>query len=263
MICILIIYTEGYDTNEKQGYQGIRLNNRFCTRCGALLRPDDTCPNCDAAANTNSGKEKLDVKGMSMGVLDCAKAFFSKEPHKAVDAVTGSFFMWIVFGVVNVIFAALGTSVIFSNGVDWAIHKVTGLDAQMLSNLISQDINTSGTGIFFFSLLTMAGCLAAFAGILYLFSMLEGKRLPLIKTFKAVTICFFPMTIMSFAAFLFSYIFFTVSVVFVLIGMLGSITMFNDYAKRTGCEMTFWGRVLCNAAQIVAAAMILGISVSV
>ena len=239
------------------------MNNRFCTRCGALLRPDDTCPNCDPAPNATQNKGQFDVRNMGMGILDCAKAFFSREPHKAVDAVTESFFMWIVFGVLNVIFAALGTSVIFSNGVDWAIHKVTGLDSVMLSNLISQDINTSGVGIFFFSLLTMAGCLAAFAGILYLFSVLEGKRLPLIRTFKAVTICFFPMTIMSFAAFLFSYILFTVSVVFVLIGMLGSITMFNDYAKRAGCELTFWGRVLCNAAQIVAAAMILGISVSV
>ena len=239
------------------------MNNRFCTRCGALLRPDDTCPNCDAAPNTTQGKGKLDVKGMGMGILDCAKAFFSKEPHKAVDAVTGSHFMWIVFGVVNVIFAALGTSVIFSNGVDWAIHKVTGLDSQMLSSLISRDVNSSGIGIFFFSLLTMAGCLAAFAGIQYLFSVLEGKRLPLIKTFKAVTICFFPMTIMSFAAFLFSFFLFTVSVVLVLVGMLGSITMFNDYARRTTGEMSFWGRVLCNAAQIVATAMILGISVSV
>jgi hypothetical protein len=162
-----------------------------------------------------------------------------------------------------VIFAALGTSVIFSNGVDWAINKVTGLDSYMLGNLISQDVNTSGLGIFFFSLLSMAGCLAAFAGIQYLFSALEGKRLPLIKTFKAVTVCFFPMTIMSFAAFLFSFFLFTVSVVFVLVGMLGSITMFNDYAKRTSGDMSFWGRVLCNAAQIVAAAMILGISVSV
>ena len=198
-----------------------------------------------------------------MGVFDCAKAFFSKEPHKAVDAVTQSHFMWIVFGAVNVIFAALGTSVVFSNGVDWAVHKVTGLDSGMLGNLISQDVNTSGVGIFFFSLLTMAGCLAAFAGIQYFFSVMEGKRLPLFKTFKAVTICFFPMTIMSFAAFLFSFFLFTVSVVLVLVGMLGSITMFNDYAKRTAGEMSFWGRVLCNAAQIVAAAMILGISVSV
>lgn len=238
------------------------MNSRFCTRCGALLRPDDTCPNCDGAP-VSRHSAKFDVKEMGMGVFDCAKAFFSKEPHKAVDAVTQSHFMWIVFGAVNVIFAALGTSVVFSNGVDWAVHKVTGLDSGMLGNLISQDVNTSGVGIFFFSLLTMAGCLAAFAGIQYFFSVMEGKRLPLFKTFKAVTICFFPMTIMSFAAFLFSFFLFTVSVVLVLVGMLGSITMFNDYAKRTAGEMSFWGRVLCNAAQIVAAAMILGISVSV
>ena len=224
------------------------MNSRFCTRCGALLRPDDTCPNCDSApATPQSG----------------GSAFFSKEPHKAVDAVTGSHFMWIVFGVLNVIFAALGTSVIFSNGVDWAINQLTGLDSSMISNFLPEEINTSGVGIFFFSLLTMAGCLAAFAGIQYLFSVLEGKRLPLIKTFKAVTICFFPMTLMSLLAFLFSFFLFTVSVVFVLIGMLGSITMFNDYAKRTTGEMSFWGRVLCNAAQIIATAAILGISVSV
>ncbi len=239
------------------------MNNRFCTRCGALLRPDDTCPNCDPSPAASRGSGKFDVKNMGMGIIDCARAFFSREPHKAVDAVTQSHFMWIVFGLVNVIFAALGTSVIFSNGVDWVIRKMTGLDSFMLSNLISKDVNTSGVGIFFFSLLTMAGCLAAFAGILYFFSLLEGKRLPLFRTFKAVTICFFPMTIMSLVAFLFSFFLFTVSVVFVLIGMLGSITMFNDYAKRAGCEMSFWGRVLCNAAQIVAAAMILGISVSV
>ena len=238
------------------------MNSRFCTRCGALLRPDDTCPNCDGAP-VSRHSAKFDVKEMGMGVFDCAKAFFSKEPHKAVDAVTQSHFMWIVFGAVNVIFAALGTSVVFSNGVDWAVHKVTGLDSGMLGTRISQDVNTSGVGIFFFSLLTMAGCLAAFAGIQYFFSVMEGKRLPLFKTFKAVTICFFPMTIMSFAAFLFSFFLFTVSVVLVLVGMLGSITMFNDYAKRTAGEMSFWGRVLCNAAQIVAAAMILGISVSV
>ncbi len=239
------------------------MNSRFCTRCGALLRPDDTCPNCDGAAEAPQNHGKFDVKELSMGIVDCARAFFSKEPHKAVDAVTESHFMWIVFGVVNVIFAALGTSVIFSNGVDWAINKMTGLDSYMLGNLISSDVNTSGLGIFFFSLLTMAGCLAAFAGIQYLFSVLEGKRLPLFKTFKAATICFFPMTIMSIAAFLFSFFLFTVSVVLVLVGMLGSITMFNDYVKRTVGEMSFWGRVLCNAAQIVAAAMILGISVSV
>lgn len=244
------------------------MDSRFCTRCGALLRPDNTCPNCDGEPNVNtdsSGQKSggFDIKASGMSLLDCAKAFFSKEPHKAVDSVVNDSFMWIVFGAVNVIFAALGTSVIFSNGVDWAINKVTGLDSYMLSNLISQDVNTSGVGIFFFSLLTMAGCLAAFAGIQYLFSVLEGKRLPLIKTFKAVTICFFPMTIMSFAAFLFSFVLFTVSVVLVLIGMLGSITMFNDYARRTAGEMSFWGRVLCNAAQIVATAMILGISVSV
>ena len=71
------------------------------------------------------------------------------------------------------------------------------------------------------------------------------------------------MTIMGFAAFLASFFLFTVSVVFVLVGMLGSITMLNDYAKRTTGEMSFWGRVFCNAAQIVAAAAILGISVSV
>ena len=71
------------------------------------------------------------------------------------------------------------------------------------------------------------------------------------------------MTLMSLLAFLFSFFLFTVSVVFVLIGMLGSITMFNDYAKRTTGEMSFWGRVLCNAAQIIATAAILGISVSV
>ena len=239
------------------------MESRFCTRCGALLRPDNTCPNCDGAPAPQQNSGRFDVKELGMGLFDCAKAFFSKEPHKAVDAVVESGFMWIVFGAVNVIFAALGTSVIFSNGVDWAINKVTGLDSYMLGNLISQDVNTSGLGIFFFSLLSMAGCLAAFAGIQYLFSALEGKRLPLIKTFKAVTVCFFPMTIMSFAAFLFSFFLFTVSVVFVLVGMLGSITMFNDYAKRTSGDMSFWGRVLCNAAQIVAAAMILGISVSV
>ena len=133
------------------------MNNRFCTRCGALLRPDDTCPNCDGAPNAGRSEGGFDIRNMGMGIFDCAKAFFSREPHKAVDAVTQSRFMWIVFGVVNVIFAALGTSVIFSNGVDWAINKVTGLDASMLSSLISQDVNTSGVGIFFFSLLTMAG----------------------------------------------------------------------------------------------------------
>ena len=239
------------------------MNSRFCTRCGALLKPDNTCPNCDAAPSTPQSGGKFDVKELGMGVFDCAKAFFSKEPHKAVDAVTKSHFMWIIFGVVNVIFAALGTSVIFSNGVDWAINKMTGLDSFMISNFISEDINNSGLQIFLFSLLSMAGCLAAFAGIQYLFSVLEGKRLPLIKTFKAVTICFFPMTIMSLAAFVFSFFLFTVSVVFVLVGMLGSITMFNDYAKRTTGEMSFWGRVFCNAAQIVATAAILGISVSV
>ena len=239
------------------------MNSRFCTRCGALLRPDNTCPNCDAVTASPQSGEKFDVKELGMGVFDCAKAFFYKEPHKAVDAVTKSHFMWIIFGVVNVIFAALGTSVIFSNGVDWAINKMTGLDSFMISNFISEDINNSGLQIFLFSLLSMAGCLAAFAGIQYLFSVLEGKRLPLIKTFKAVTICFFPMTIMSLAAFVFSFFLFTVSVVFVLVGMLGSITMFNDYAKRTTGEMSFWGRVFCNAAQIVATAAILGISVSV
>ena len=239
------------------------MNSRFCTRCGALLRPDNTCPNCDAVTASPQSGAKFDVKELGMGVFDCAKAFFSKEPHKAVDAVTKSHFMWIIFGVVNVIFAALGTSVIFSNGVDWAINKMTGLDSFMISNFISEDINNSGLQIFLFSLLSMAGCLAAFAGIQYLFSVLEGKRLPLIKTFKAVTICFFPMTIMSLAAFVFSFFLFTVSVVFVLVGMLGSITMFNDYAKRTTGEMSFWGRVFCNAAQIVATAAILGISVSV
>ena len=239
------------------------MNSRFCTRCGALLRPDDTCPNCDSAPATPQSGGSFNPKELGMGVFDCAKAFFSKEPHKAVDAVTGSHFMWIVFGVLNVIFAALGTSVIFSNGVDWVINQLTGLDSSMISNFLPEEINTSGVGIFFFSLLTMAGCLAAFAVIQYLFSVLEGKRLPLIKTFKAVTICFFPMTLMSLLAFLFSFFLFTVSVVFVLIGMLGSITMFNDYAKRTTGEMSFWGRVLCNAAQIIATAAILGISVSV
>lgn len=239
------------------------MNSRFCTRCGALLRPDNICPNCDGEAASPQNEGRFDVKELGMGVFDCAKAFFSREPHKAVDAVTKSHFMWIVFGVVNVIFAALGTSVIFSNGVDWAIDKMTGLDSAMISNFLPEEINNSGLGIFFFSLLSMGGCLAAFAGIQYLFSVLEGKRLPLIKTFKAVTICFFPMTIMSLAAFIFSFFLFTVSVVLVLVGMLGSITMFNDYAKRTTGEMSFWGRVLCNAAQIVATAAILGISVSV
>ena len=239
------------------------MNSRFCTRCGTLLRPDNTCPNCDPPPFNSQSVGNISPKEMGMGVLDCAKAFFSKEPHKAVDAVTKSHFMWIVFGVLNVIFAALGTSVIFSNGVDWVIGQMTGLDSFMMSTLLNEDINNSGIEIFFFSLLSMAGCLAAFAGIQYLFSVLEGKRLPLIKTFKAVTICFFPMTIMSFVAFLFSFFLFTVSVVLVLIGMLGSITMFNDYAKRTKGEMSFWGRVLCNAAQIVAVAAILGISVSV
>ena len=241
------------------------MDNRFCTRCGTLLRPDDTCPNCDGAPSVQNtqGTGSFDIKTFALAVLDCFKAFFSREPHRAVDTVTQSGLMWIVFGVLNVIMAALGTSVVFSNGVDWVTKKVIGLDAYMLSSFISGDVTTSGVGIFFFSLLTMAGCLAAFAGIQYFFSNLEGKRLPLFKTFKAVTICFFPMTIMSFAAFLFSFFLFTVSVVLVLIGMLGSITMFNDYARKTGGEMSFWGRVLCNAAQIVAAAMILGISVSV
>ena len=145
------------------------MNSRFCTRCGALLRPDNTCPNCDAVTASPQSGEKFDVKELGMGVFDCAKAFFSKEPHKAVDAVTKSHFMWIIFGVVNVIFAALGTSVIFSNGVDWAINKMTGLDSFMISNFISEDINNSGLQIFLFSLLSMAGCLAAFAGIQYLF----------------------------------------------------------------------------------------------
>ena len=238
------------------------MDSRFCTRCRALLRPDNTCPNCDGTPSPQKGSG-FDVKELGMGVFDCAKAFFSKEPHKAVDAVTNSHFMWIVFGVVNVIFSALATSVVFSNGVDWAVNKLTGLDSAMISNFLPENINDSGLGIFFFSLLSMAGCLAAFAGIQYLFSVLEGRRLPLIKTFKAVTICFFPMTIMGFAAFLASFFLFTVSVVFVLVGMLGSITMLNDYAKRTTGEMSFWGRVFCNAAQIVAAAAILGISVSV
>ena len=173
------------------------MNNRFCPNCGTLLRPDDTCPNCGASFGQTTGEQQtsggFDVKGAGMSVLDCMKAFFSKEPHKAVDAVVKSHFMWIFFGVVNVVCAALGTSVVFSNAVDWAIEKVIGLDSFMLSNLISKDINTSGASIFFFSLLTMAGILAAFAGIQYLFSVLEGKRLPLFKTFKAVTICFFPM----------------------------------------------------------------------
>ncbi len=239
------------------------MNNRFCTRCGTLLRPDNTCPNCDSAVNADPGRGKFDVKRMGMGIFDCAKAFFSREPHKAVDAVVKSHFMWIFFGVLNVISAALGTSVVFSNGVDWVTKKVIGFDSSMLSKFISKDVTTSGVEIFFFSLLSMAGCLAAFAAIQFFFSTLERKRLPFFKTFKAVTICFFPMTIMSFVAFVFSFFLFTVSVVFVLIGMLGSITMFNDYARKTGGEMSFWGRVLCNAAQIVAAAMILGISVSV
>ena len=204
------------------------MDSRFCTRCRALLRPDNTCPNCDGTPSPQKGSG-FDVKELGMGVFDCAKAFFSKEPHKAVDAVTNSHFMWIVFGVVNVIFSALATSVVFSNGVDWAVNKLTGLDSAMISNFLPENINDSGLGIFFFSLLSMAGCLAAFAGIQYLFSVLEGRRLPLI----------------------------------VLVGMLGSITMLNDYAKRTTGEMSFWGRVFCNAAQIVAAAAILGISVSV
>ncbi len=242
------------------------MNNRFCTRCGALLRPDDTCPNCDGHYHSAPSPQKsggFDIASFGSGLLDCAKAFFSPEPHRAVDAVADDGLMWIVFGALNVISAALGTSVVFGNGIDWAMKKLIGFDSYMLSNLISLDVNQSGVGIFFFSLLTMAGCLAAFAGIQYLFSSLEGKKLPLMRTFKAVTICFFPMTIMSLAAFLFSFFLFPVAVVFVLIGMLGSITMFNDYAKKTGGEMSFWFRVLCNAAQIVAAAMILGISVSV
>ena len=240
------------------------MNNRFCTRCGALLRPDDTCPNCGAGMEEQSERfSQSKEESEKMGIVGCAKAFFSREPHRAVDAVSKSYLMWIVFGAVNVVFAALGTSVIFSNGVDWAINKVIGLDSFMLSNLISKDVNNSGMGIFFFSLISMACCLASFAGIQFLFSVLEGKRLPFFRTFKAVTICFFPMTIMSIAAFLFSFFLFTVSVVLVLVGMLGSITMLNDYARRTSGEMSFWGRVLCNAAQIVAAAAILGISVSV
>lgn len=235
------------------------MNNRFCTRCGALLRPDDTCPNCDGAAPSVEKEEN----GGKLGIVECAKAFFSREPHKAVDAVSRSYLMWIVFGAMNVVTAALATSVIFKNGVDWAINKVIGFDADMLSLFISKDVSTSWVEIFFFSLISMACCLAAFAGIHFLFSLLEGKRLPFFRTFKAVTICFFPMTIMSLLAFIFSFFLFTVSVVFVLIGMLGSITMLNDYARRTSGEMSFWGRVLCNAAQIVAAAAILGVSVSV
>jgi len=244
------------------------MNNRFCQNCGTLLRPDNTCPNCGAsfgqpAVTPQQGGGRFDFKGASMSVMDCIKAFFSKEPHKAVDAVAKSHFMWIVFGVLNVIFAALGTAVVFSKGIDWGISKLTVFDdSQMLSTFLKTDINSSGMEIFLFSLLTMAGCLAAFAGIQYLFSILEGKRLPLFRTFKAVTVCFFPMTLMCLVAFILSFFFVMASLVFVLIGMLGSITMFNDYAKRTSGEMSFWGRVLCNAAQIVAAAMILGISVS-
>ena len=250
----------------------ILMNNRFCTKCGTLLRPDNPCPNCGTVhgqptADNDRRNAGFDIKGAGMSILDCAKAFFSKEPHKAVDAVTKSHFMWIVFGVVNVVFAALGTSVVFSNAVDWAKEHLFGEGVSMLFDSIVQsqeETNAVPTlGIFFFSLLTMAGVLAAFAGIQYLFSILEGKRLPLFRTFKAVTICFFPMTIMCLTAFIFSFFFVTASFVFVLIGMLGSITMFNDYAKRTTGEMSFWGRVLCNAAQIVATAMILGLSVSV
>ena len=138
------------------------MNSRFCTRCGTLLRPDNTCPNCDPPPFNSQSVGNISPKEMGMGVLDCAKAFFSKEPHKAVDAVTKSHFMWIVFGVLNVIFAALGTSVIFSNGVDWVIGQMTGLDSFMMSTLLNEDINNSGIEIFFFSLLSMAGCLAAF-----------------------------------------------------------------------------------------------------
>ena len=131
------------------------MNNRFCPNCGTLLRPDDTCPNCGASFGQATGEQQtsggFDLKGAGMSVLDCMKAFFSKEPHKAVDAVVKSHFMWIFFGVVNVVCAALGTSVVFSNAVDWAIEKVIGLDSFMLSNLISKDINTSGASIFFFS----------------------------------------------------------------------------------------------------------------
>lgn len=340
------------------------MNNRFCIRCGTLLKEDGTCPNCDAAysvegifdeakvaentynaegsgfpaGSDNTGYVQevpsaeevpeelypdLDIvtdeveevqpepvysyppqpeqsetpsyadygssntaayaepvppsqpqeqpapkksNGAGEAVkdwLDCAVSFFQEEPFAPVDKVLkGGTHLWAIFSGLNVIFGAFCIAGMFGNGFLWLIDKVFGSYSMLISFYKEYTFGNLFV-LFLFSLLTLALLFCAVTGCEYALFSLSQKRPRVEKLVRLVAISFFPMTLACVAAYIFSFFLMRVAAAILFAGAIASFRLLNESVRREEGEFPFWNVVLCNVAQMVAAMLIVSISLAV
>lgn len=220
-----------------------------------------------AAAHTgarSSGLSKdIDAAALFGEWLENVRGFFSSRPLDAADiAVKDGSPLWLVYTVVNVVAGALCTAAMTGNGLNWLLGRVFGSFAA--TEGFVEEYSFGGlTAIFLFSLVTLSGLTAAASGILYGFLKLENQPHSYLDAVRVVSFAFFPLTLTCVAAFVFSFFLYPMAAVLLLTGILTTTALQNDILRRQDCEMNFWVKGLCAAAQLVAGIVIVTISMAV
>ena len=195
--------------------------------------------------------------------IDCAVSFFKDGPFAAVDKVLdGGMHLWAIFAGLNVIFGAFCIAGMFGNGFVWLVDEVFGSYAMLISFYKEYTFGNIFV-LFLFSLLTVLLLLLAIAGCEYALFVLSQKKPRVERVIRIVAISFFPMTIACVAAYIFSFLLMRVAATIIFAGAIASFRLLNQAAEREAGEFPFWNVVLCNIAQMVAAVIIVGITLAV
>ncbi|MBQ1412914.1 MAG: hypothetical protein IIY93_06975 [Clostridia bacterium] len=252
-------YSGGYNggSDGSYGNYGNYGNDNGYGNIGSAAQPAP-------AASTAPRKTAPNAGEMAKDWLDCAVTFFRDEPFAAADRVMkGDMYLWAIFASLNGVLGALCLAGMYGSGFTWLVEKVLGSYAVMLVSTTNGLTFGNLFGLFLFSLLMMAALFCATVGCGYGLLSINRKKPRLGALVRTVAIAFFPMTAACAGAYLLSFIMIRVAGLLLCVGVIASFRLFNELVRRENGDLPFWHTVLCNAAQLLAATLLVSFATTV
>lgn len=209
-------------------------------------------------------KRAMSAGDMLKDWLNCAISFFKEDPFAAAERVTkGDTYLWAIFAGLNVVFGSFCIAGMFGNGFKWLVEKVFGSYVVMLVSTNNDYTFGNMFGLFMFSLLMLAALFCATVGCAYGVLSVNKKKPRIEALIRVVAIAFFPMTAACVAAYIFSFFMIRLAGFLLFVGAIASFHLFNELVRRENGDLPFWHVVLCNAAQLLAGAILVSIALAV